>query len=288
VIIPLFNAMGFKDVSHYHGGTGEQGKDITMWLPTVLGDREYYTVVAKAGRITGEAKGKGSAAEVHMQIAQAFGSKFTDTADLSERHATKCWVVSSHQIKKEATESIKSALGARATDGSVRFVDGDELWELIQRHQPERTIAQTLWSASEVLDNLSDHHRVVTQMRGETIRLALEPKYPGAGAVESTAISAEFTFPGNDEVKPIVDALNSHIKRGTAVTIPSVFLTRFDVPKSLEPFLKGGTIESIGFGPIEGGKEISTTLVACDVSGEEYRLSGVRFRRQGLAQKSSN
>jgi len=29
VLIPLFKAMGFKDVSHYHGGTGEQGKDIT-------------------------------------------------------------------------------------------------------------------------------------------------------------------------------------------------------------------------------------------------------------------
>lgn len=282
VLIPLFRAMGFNDVSHYHGGTGEQGKDITMWRENVLGDREYYAVVAKAGRITGEAKGKGSAAEVQMQIAQALGSKFTDTADLSERHATRCWVVSSHEIKKEATESIKSALGPRATDGSVRFIDGDELWELIQRHQPERTIAQTLWSAGEVLDNLSDHHRVITQMRGGAIRLALEPKYPGAGAIESTAISAEFTFPADDEVRPIVDALNSHIKRGTAVTIPGAFLTRFDVPKPLEPFLKDAPIESIAIGPIEGRKEISTTLVACDVRGDEYRLSGVRFQAARL------
>lgn len=175
VLIPLFKAMGFNDVSHYHGGTGEQGKDITMWRANVLGDREYYAVVAKAGRITGEAKGKGSAAEVQMQIAQALGSKFTDTADLSERRATRCWIVSSHEIRKEATESIKSALGHRASDGSVRFIGGDELWALIQQHQPERTIAQKLRAASEVLDNLSAHHRVITELHGQAIHLALEP-----------------------------------------------------------------------------------------------------------------
>jgi hypothetical protein len=150
VLIPLFKAMGFKDVFHYHGGTGEQGKDITMWQANILGDREYYAVVVKAGRITGEAKGKGSAAEVQMQIAQAFGSKFTDTADLAERQATRCWVVSSHEIKKEATESIKNALGPRATDGSVRFIDGDELWELIQRCRWSRVSAhRRTFSSSE-------------------------------------------------------------------------------------------------------------------------------------------
>ena len=287
VLIPLFNAMGFHDVSHYHGGPGEQGKDITMWHGNVLGDREYYAVVAKAGRITGAAKGKGSAAEVQMQIAQALGSTFTDTADLSERQATRCWVVSSHEIKKEATESIKNALGTRATNRSVRFIDGDELWKLIQRHQPERTIAQTLRSASQVLDNLSDHHRVITRMRGGAIHLALEPKYPGAASVESTAITAEFTFPATDEVKTIVDALNSHIKRGTPVTIPGAFLTRLDVPKPLEPFLKDGPIEAIAIGPIEGRKEISTTIVAQGTGDEEYRLAGVRFRGVRLGSEES-
>src|SRR5262249_13242136 len=125
--------------------------------------------------------------------------------------------------------------------------------------------------------NLSDHHRVIAHMRGNAIHLALEPKYPGAGAVESTAISAEFTFPADDEVKPIVDAWNSHIKRGTPVRIPAAFLTRLGVPKPLEPFLKDGPIESIALGPIEGRKEIPTTIVAQDTAGEEYRLTGVRF-----------
>ena len=49
ILIPLFTAMGFRDVRHYHGGAGEQGKGIVMWWPGPLGDREYHAVVAKAG-----------------------------------------------------------------------------------------------------------------------------------------------------------------------------------------------------------------------------------------------
>ena len=68
VLVPLFKAMGFRDVQHYHGGAGEQGKDIVMWWPSPLGDREYHAVVVKATQISGQASGRGSAAEVFMQI----------------------------------------------------------------------------------------------------------------------------------------------------------------------------------------------------------------------------
>ena len=146
MLIPLFKAMGFKDVSHYHGGTGEQGKDITMWQANVLGDREYYAVVVKAGRITGEAKGKGSAAEVQMQIAQAFGSKFTDTADLSERHATQPGAGLSPPMRSRRKPRNRSRTPldrGRLTEAS-RFIDGDELWELIQ---PTSTRADHCWNS---------------------------------------------------------------------------------------------------------------------------------------------
>ncbi len=31
VLIPLFRAMSFRDVTHFHGGPLDQGKDIVMW-----------------------------------------------------------------------------------------------------------------------------------------------------------------------------------------------------------------------------------------------------------------
>jgi hypothetical protein len=40
VLIPLFEAMGFHNVYHYHGGIGEKGKDIVMWKTGNMGQRE--------------------------------------------------------------------------------------------------------------------------------------------------------------------------------------------------------------------------------------------------------
>ena len=39
VLIPLFQAMGFRDVFHYHGGVLEHGKDIVMWKSDDLEQR---------------------------------------------------------------------------------------------------------------------------------------------------------------------------------------------------------------------------------------------------------
>ena len=49
VLIPLFRAMGFRDVFEHHGGSLEQGKDIVMWKPEELRHRVNYAIVVKAG-----------------------------------------------------------------------------------------------------------------------------------------------------------------------------------------------------------------------------------------------
>ena len=46
VLIPLFEAMGFRDVCPYHGGILERGKDIVMWKETEIGNRENEAVVS--------------------------------------------------------------------------------------------------------------------------------------------------------------------------------------------------------------------------------------------------
>src|ERR1700740_3092846 len=66
ILIPLFRAMGYQGLDHYHGPT-ERGKDIVMWLPTRTEGRENYAVVVKAGKINAKASGKGSAGEVATQ-----------------------------------------------------------------------------------------------------------------------------------------------------------------------------------------------------------------------------
>ena len=39
VLIPLFKAMNFRDVHHYHGGSQEHDKDIVMWESGRLRER---------------------------------------------------------------------------------------------------------------------------------------------------------------------------------------------------------------------------------------------------------
>jgi hypothetical protein len=78
VLIPLFKAMGFRDIEHYHGGSQEHGKDIIMWRPEGLRERVNYGVVVKAKRVSGKASGTSSAGEVRIQIEQCFDKPYPD------------------------------------------------------------------------------------------------------------------------------------------------------------------------------------------------------------------
>ena len=48
IVIPLLNGMGFKDVIDFHGGAGEQGKDIVCWKSDDLDNRTNYAIVLKS------------------------------------------------------------------------------------------------------------------------------------------------------------------------------------------------------------------------------------------------
>src|SRR3990172_6748827 len=107
VLIPLLQAMGFRDVFEHHGGSGEQGKDIVCWQADVLGTRVNYALVVKAVPINGQARpAKGTAGDVFVQVSQCFGKPFLDPITTEECEVHQCWVVSNHEITKEAEESI--------------------------------------------------------------------------------------------------------------------------------------------------------------------------------------
>lgn len=48
VLISLMKAMAYQDVAEYHGGAGEQGKDIVCWKTDELGNRTNLAVVVKS------------------------------------------------------------------------------------------------------------------------------------------------------------------------------------------------------------------------------------------------
>jgi len=115
VLVPLFEAWGFRDVE-VHQGTTEAGKDLVMWRPGDLRERLNYAVVVKAKPISGKAAGKSSAAEVRFQIEQAFSSEWYDSKTTKVQRADRCFVVCSKEIKKEAISAIQGVLNANNLD----------------------------------------------------------------------------------------------------------------------------------------------------------------------------
>jgi hypothetical protein len=177
VLKPLFEKMGFRDVFHYHGGSGEKGKDFVMWKTGELGERVNYAVVVKAERITGKAAARsGSASEVSFQIHQALGSTYLDSVTGETIKPHLCWVVSSREISKEAEEAIVSALDASHLHRNIRFVSGDCLWKLVTDHFPESAAMENLKRATEIFDTLDKDWRVAVSTSGGKNIFSLEPK----------------------------------------------------------------------------------------------------------------
>lgn len=114
VLVPLFEAWGFNDVE-VHQGTTEVGKDLVMWKSGDLGERLNYavvvTVVVKAKQVSGKAAGKFSAAEVRLQIEQAFSSEWYDSKTTQAQRADRCFL-----------------FGVLGWDFRARFVDA-ALWQ---------------------------------------------------------------------------------------------------------------------------------------------------------------
>src|ERR1017187_9823031 len=174
VLIPLFRKMGYKDVFEFHGGSQEQGKDIVMWKPDEIRPRINFAVVVKAERITGQASGKLSANEVGFQIQQAFGSPFNDPTTLEQQEVHECIVVSSKEISKEAHESIKSFLKKTNLEMRTTFINGDKLWEHVEKYLPECADLERLQLIQKSFENVDEHYRLAVNTHGGKIGITVE------------------------------------------------------------------------------------------------------------------
>lgn len=121
VLLPLFKALGYHNVIHYHGGPKELGKDIVMWKKEDFQERINYAVIVKAGKLTGSVSGKGSVSEIATQVRQALNSTFTDEDTLQLQSINRCLIAVNTPVKKEAVDAINADLGDIVTKRLVSF-----------------------------------------------------------------------------------------------------------------------------------------------------------------------
>lgn len=278
VIIPLLQAMGYRDVFYYHGGSGEQGKDVVCWTQDNLQTRENLALVIKATTISGQAKvGRGTAGEVAAQIQQVFGSEYPDPITAEPQIAHDCWVVSNQKIPKEAEAAIRSMIKASNYDRHVRFVNGDKLWELVETHLASQTLMGKFQMMQKELSGIDKHYQPVVQVSADEIQVGLKEKYRGAAQEKPLSLGFTFQFPATPEGQAAKDALNRHIATGAPVSISSEFIYSIEYPEVLQALLGPIPLASttLEISPLSSGRHfIANIEVDCD-DGDRFRLEHV-------------
>lgn len=277
VLMPLLKSMGYRHVVLHHGGILEQGKDIVMWREDPPGSRTNLAVVAKAGKLTGQADGsRSSAAAVKFQIDQCFGSPFIEATTLNRVDVHQCIVAVPEQVSNETKTSILSALGPERSR-YVAFWSGHALWEMIERYLGPRTVLSKIQQSAELLEDASPHHRVTAQLSAGKIVLGVQAKHPDADRLEPLIFRGKFAFPDNESGRAVREALEAHVRTGSPVTIGAEFIKEFEVPPIVRQFT-GGTVGRLELFPQPSPETASVDLVFVTSDGVISSLSQIRLK----------
>lgn len=274
VLLPLFRKMEFNDVFHHHGAQ-EQGKDIVMWKCGDVGERLNYAVVAKAGTISGSATGRGSAGEVFTQVMQCFGDPFVDGTTLEHRDVQRCLVVTSGRIAPQALTSLRSALQRSNHAAVTTFIDGEKLWELVERYLPAASVHEHLQQLVRKLNIENEAVQLIPELG-----LRVVSRHPSTSAEAMLNFSGKLCFPDTEDGRAAHAAFVEHTKTGAPVVVEPPFVTEFTFPKILEPLFGDGSDAkfSLVFGPREGREPIILDFKLVLESGKFAELRHLEFR----------
>jgi hypothetical protein len=278
VITPLLIKLGYNDVNQYHGGAGEQGKDIVCWKNDELGGRINLAIVAKATRMNGKAKANtGTAGEVQTQIRQCFNSSYRDPVTGTEQKVGLVWVMNNHEIGKESITAISSALGDPELR-TVRFVSGDALWQQVEKHLPVTVLAHAQ-ELQRQIDAADPHFKPRITVGDDRVSIAIEERYPGAAEQNPLKFTGRLVFPTKADKKKFDRAMQHYVETGEAFDVPAEYVGGIDFPESMQTLLGVESLkpQAVRIGPVVTPKELQVRLtIRCD-AGETYVCDFIRM-----------
>lgn len=237
VLIPLFRAMGFKDVTAFGGGSLERGKDIVMWKVGDFGERVNYGVVVKAKKITDNAETSEGAMNVLNQVRQMLKTSYLNPVTGDRETVKKCVVACSKDITKEAMNSIEGEL-ANALDKVVVWVHpGTNLFALIDQYLPVQAALEKLADVQKGLDQATKivPYKIVASSDNT---FSIVPKHPNAHKELPFEVKTHFDFPENPEGNEALKTLREFITKGKNAIIEGKFIKSIEVPDFIPEFLK--------------------------------------------------
>lgn len=208
VLVPLFEAMGYRDVRFHGGGILEQGKDMTMWLEHAVRGRTNFAGVVKAVAITGEA----NTAMIVSQLRQAFAHPFRDGLTGDEHRVHECFVITSQPMRKEAVFTLRNVIDGETFGRYVAVLDGDAVWRLVVEHLAPRA---TLGALLEGYRRLSERSKyaVDVAMNNSGTEFTIRPKE--GGPIEVPTLQ----FPDTPTGKLNKVAYDEFLRSGTPATL---------------------------------------------------------------------
>jgi len=132
IVIPLLKKMGFESVT-YTCGVDEFGRDIVCYYTNPLDDKKWVGIQVKAVDIHGTSSKSGNVQEIIDQIQEAFDNPFYHSTFNEEVKITEMYIVTSKNI----TPKAKRAINNKFKNKAVRFMDGQQLINALEKFVPD-------------------------------------------------------------------------------------------------------------------------------------------------------
>lgn len=272
VLLPLFMAMGFRDVTDNHGAH-EGGKDILMWKPDIVKGRENYAVVVKAVPITSRNR-----LDVQDQVLRSFGEGFNDPISGNKHDVDRVIVLSSKRIAAPTKDAIRSFLRPQNFDLRCDFIDGSTL----SQHLSSFMSRELLWDA------LDQARRVLSESFGD-LGVGLHLDVAGnrtiyfveesttAASVPLFSVSSTAPTPESIPLARSEHELSGLLLKGLHAEIPADRLD-IELPSFLQMLIPDGQLTSVVVGPSVVDPPLGLSLHVDGNQGAQFQLPYVEFR----------
>jgi hypothetical protein len=271
VLISLFEAMKFRDVTFHHGGALEQGKDLVMWRSEAPRERVNYAVIVKIERISGSVA---SAGGVLTQIKQAFGMPFIDKKTHEEFRVNHCFIVTSREILKEGTHSLRALLSADNLLDRVTLIDGDALLGLLEKFLPQSLTLSKLREGFDSLPRVPEHDLRV-EVTKEGVAFTVVPESESSNLLKFNLMPVFKDTPeGRDKMKEYETFINT----GAPVEFDEKTVQSIQFPAVIRHlFPVDATSFQLILGPAQKTKLTIVALELVAPDGESFQLPYIDF-----------
>lgn len=212
-----------------------------------------------------------------MQIRQCFGETFTDTVSTRQQEVHRVWVASNQKISKETVNAIRSGVSNPTMIGNVRFIDGDLLWELVEKHLP-LSLLHYLDEVQKKAQTIDTHYDPLITMSANGATITFKEKFAGASKQKPIHITPRFVD------QQAADQFGASMQRfretGEGVDIPSSSIAGVDLPDFLQSIV-GPTDHqeyAIRMLPTPNSATLPVRITFLATDGDSYVCHFVRLR----------